>query len=103
MHVTQITVQSIRHSYDGKRVFGDVAFAIETETTDPLGKELLVSCNLPFSQKIRADALLVGDAIRQLRKLPAIRSGREVISFDKGLVQNPMGRGDMLDSRVMTG
>lgn len=87
MHIKDISITSIRRSMDGKRLLGDVTFEIAAAQLTQ-AQTLVVSCDAPYSKKIRADAVLVGDAIRQLRRLPELRSGQERLSFEPGM--NPL-------------
>ena len=87
MHISDISITSMRRSMDGKRVLGDVTFQVRRNDQD---RSLMVSCDTPFSKKIRPDAVLIGDAIRQLRRLPEIRSGDDRLSFEGGL--RPLSR-----------
>jgi len=83
MHVLDIIIQSQRISDDGRSIVGQVQFAIASEGQG--ARRLSVDCHTALSARIRPDALLVGDAIRQLRRMPEIRSGAERLSFAKGL------------------
>ena len=83
MHVLDIIILSQQISADGKSVIGKVQFAIDCVER---GTRLLsVDCATALSARIRPDALLIGDAIRQLRRMPEIRSGSDRLSFAKGL------------------
>lgn len=82
MQIQDIQITSIRRSVDGKRVLGDVAFRI---SENDHAREMVVHCETPFSSQIREDALLVGDAIRQLRRLPEMQSGEQRLRFAPGL------------------
>lgn len=82
MHIQNISITSMRRSMDGTRVLGDVIFQINTNDDD---RTLRVSCDTPFSKSIRPDAILIGDAIRQLRRQPDIRSGDNRLTFEPGL------------------
>ncbi|MGB1235709.1 MAG: hypothetical protein ACPG5U_08250 [Planktomarina sp.] len=95
MHILDISITSMRRSMDGKRVLGDVMFQINTNDDD---RTLRVSCDTPFSKRIRPDAILIGDAIRQLRRLPDIRSGDDRLSFEPGL--RPLSRNSRTVDRM---
>lgn len=104
MHITNISITSIRRSLNGKRLLGDVNFEIgATEITR--ARNMKVSCDTLFSNKIRSDAVLLGDAIRQLRRLPQIRSGQERLTFEPGLKPLATSRKseDTMDSSARTG
>ena len=83
MTVFDIVVMSCAFSESGSEVMGDVQFSI----TDATSKErsITMQCRCPVSKRIRPDALLIGDAIRQLRRMPEIRSGQTALKFAKGL------------------
>ncbi|MEO0356908.1 MAG: hypothetical protein AAF386_01195 [Pseudomonadota bacterium] len=84
MHILDISIMSMRRSLDGKRVLGDVIFRIGGQANRP-DRDLRVSCDTVFSSRIRPDAILVGDAIRQVRRLPHIRCGENRLTFASGL------------------
>lgn len=84
MHIKDIAITSLRRSGDGKRVLGDVTFQIGADPEKP-SQILTLACDTAFSKKIRADAILIGDAIRQLRQTPAMRDGSEHLTFEKGM------------------
>lgn len=83
MKVFDILIVSMGFSPDGKDVVGDVRFMVE----EPAGgtRSMTVQCRCPSSQRIRADALLIGEAVRQLRRMPEVRSGQAPLSFSRGL------------------
>ncbi|MEO0485507.1 MAG: hypothetical protein AAF092_06310 [Pseudomonadota bacterium] len=83
MTVLDILIVSLGFSNDGTEVRGDVMFKL----TDAEGedKSLTMTCTCRASKRIRPDALLIGDAIRQLRRLPEVRSGEVRLKFAKGL------------------
>ncbi|MEM9854617.1 MAG: hypothetical protein AAF841_09215 [Pseudomonadota bacterium] len=83
MTVLDILILSMGFSEDGKQVLGDVKFMIDNPGNVPRG--LTLKCKCEASQRIRPDALLIGDAIRQLRRMPEIRSGEQRLKFAKGL------------------
>lgn len=84
MHIKNITINSIARSLDGKRLKGEVTFEIGGQQAT--GSTFLkMDCDTPHSNKIRSDAILVGDAIRQLRQLPELRNGSERLSFEPGM------------------
>lgn len=84
MHILDISITSMRRSLDGKRVLGDVLFRIGAHEHRP-ERDLRVSCDTLFSNRIRPDAILVGDAIRQIRRLPQVRNGENRLTFASGL------------------
>ncbi|MEM6277343.1 MAG: hypothetical protein AAF714_10365 [Pseudomonadota bacterium] len=90
MTVLDILVVTMGFSNDGREVLGDVRFSLR----DLKGTErnLTIRCQCPVSKRIRPDALLIGDAIRQLRRMPEIRSGEARLRFAKGL--KPLGRAE---------
>ncbi|MEM1301944.1 MAG: hypothetical protein AAGH17_05115 [Pseudomonadota bacterium] len=90
MHILDIIILAQRISDDGRSVIGKVQFAIETAVkgNGHSTQLLCVDCQTAISARIRPDALLIGDAIRQLRRMPEVRSGAERLSFAKGL--NPL-------------
>ena len=83
MKVLDILIVSMGYSANGRDVIGDVKFMIE----EPLGgtRSLTVQCRCPVSMRIRPDALLIGEAVRQLRRMPEIRSGQAPLQFARGL------------------
>ena len=83
MHIENISISSFRKSMDGKRINGDVTFLYKDK--NGAKRRLTISCDTLYSNKIRNDAVLIGDAIRQIRKLPEIQSGAQRITFAKGL------------------
>lgn len=84
MHIEQIEIKSLNLTPDGKSVRGSVEFRIAGKGGRP-AKYLTVTCDTLYSHKIRPDALLIGDAIRQLRRTPEVRAGLARLSFAKGL------------------
>lgn len=83
MHVLDIVVTSLQFSPDNKRVMGKVVFTVTDEVEG--SKTMDMVCDTESSSRIRPDALLVGDAIRQLRRMPEFRSGSARLTFAKGL------------------
>jgi len=83
MHVLDIVVTSLQFSPDGTKVIGGVQFTVTDDATG--SKTINVGCETPVSARIQPDALLIGDAIRQLRRTPEIRSGSAYLTFAKGL------------------
>ncbi|MEM9349618.1 MAG: hypothetical protein AAGA47_05110 [Pseudomonadota bacterium] len=83
MIVLDILIVSLGYNSDGTNVLGDVRFEISEKAGET--RSLTVSCRCPLSNRIPADALLVGDAIRQLRRMPEIRSGERRLEFAPGL------------------
>ncbi|WP_147127180.1 hypothetical protein [Shimia ponticola] len=86
MHILDIIIQSQRISEDGTSVVGKVTFSIRTRAGK--SRQICMDCHTRLSKRIRPDALLISDAIRQLRRMPEIRSGTERLSFAKGM--NPL-------------
>ena len=84
MHIEDISITSFRKSVDGKRISGDVTF-LYSSRTDAGKRRMTIGCDTLFSAKIRNDAVLIGDAIRQIRKLPEIQSGAQRVTFSRGL------------------
>lgn len=83
MTVLDILIVSLGFSADSKDVIGDVRFEI-SETSGET-RMMTMACRCPASQRIQPDALLIGDAIRQLRRLQKIRSGEQSLRFAPGL------------------
>ncbi|MCH2076755.1 MAG: hypothetical protein MK180_07690 [Rhodobacteraceae bacterium] len=83
MKVFDILIVSMGFSPDGKDVVGDVRFMVE----DPTGgtRSMTIQCRCTASQRIRPDALLIGEGVRQLRRIPEVRSGQAPLSFARGL------------------
>lgn len=79
MQVEDIKVLSCRTSLDGQNISGQVAFAVSGRNGLP--HDMIVSCTTPTLRKIPTDALLIGDAIRQLRRLPQVKSGLTRLCF----------------------
>ncbi|MEM1375536.1 MAG: hypothetical protein AAGF78_14270 [Pseudomonadota bacterium] len=90
MTVLDILVVTMGFSDDGREVLGDVRFSLR-DTADAV-RSLTMRCQCPVSKRIRPDALLIGDAIRQLRRMPEIRSGQTRLRFAKGL--KPLDRAE---------
>lgn len=84
MHIQNITLTAIHRSPDGKRLWGEVDFDIAASDAAP-GRLIKISCDIAYSNKIRPDAILVGDAVRQLRRLPELRSGETRLTFEPGI------------------
>ncbi|MEM1375579.1 MAG: hypothetical protein AAGF78_14490 [Pseudomonadota bacterium] len=83
MTVLDILVVTMGFSDSGRNVLGDVRFSLRDGSGT--ARSLTMRCQCPVSKRIRPDALLIGDAIRQLRRMPEIRSGETRLSFAKGL------------------
>lgn len=84
MHIQNITVDTLQTSFDGKRLQGQVHFDI-APTPDAAARTLKIDCDVAFSNKIRPDAIIVGEAVRQLRRLPELRMGEERLTFEPGM------------------
>ncbi|MGV6839973.1 MAG: hypothetical protein ACWA40_07235 [Planktomarina sp.] len=89
MHILDISITSMRRSMDGKRVLGDVTFVVDA-TKKKSKHQVHITCDTPYSERIRADAVLIGDAIQQVRRLPDIRDGTDRLTFASGL--RPLSR-----------
>lgn len=100
MHIKDISISSLRHSNDGKTILGDVIFLISGDSGSN-DQRLKLVCETAFSPHIRADAALIGSAIRKLRQLPGVRSGLEKISFEPGM--RPLATTQSMDSRAVNG
>lgn len=89
MHILDIIVISQQTSPNGREVTGQVQFTLtaETEPNKERSKpyHLTLDCVCRTSARVRSDALLIGAAIRQLRRRPEVQSGQNRISFAKGL------------------
>ena len=94
MHIIDISISTIRSSTNGKNILGDVTFTIERTAAAP-ARSVTVCCDTPISKHIRSDAVILGDAIRQLRRMPEIRSGENRLSFAPGLRPLAASRIDM--------
>jgi len=83
MTVLDILIVSLGFGSDGREVVGDVQFMID----HPGGgtRTLTMRCQCQTSRRVRPDALLIGNAIHQLRRMPEIRSGQARLHFAKGL------------------
>ncbi|MEM1237426.1 MAG: hypothetical protein AAGI10_10680 [Pseudomonadota bacterium] len=83
MTVLDILILNLGFSKDTSEVVGNVQISLGSRTTEY--RTLKLKCRCPNSARIRPDALLIGDAVRQLRHLPEIRSGAEYLRFADGL------------------
>ncbi|MEM6727271.1 MAG: hypothetical protein AAF618_02110 [Pseudomonadota bacterium] len=83
MTIIDILILNMGYGDNGQRVLGQVKFLLERGTGKP--ESLTMSCSVPISARIRPDALLIGDAVRQLRRTPEIRSGAARLKFARGL------------------
>ncbi|MGR3466261.1 MAG: hypothetical protein ACU0CI_00155 [Shimia sp.] len=84
MKVLDILVSTLQVEAESATVFGEVRF--EVEEPGSRVRNLKLSCAAPLSRHIRPEVLLISDGIRQLRRLPEVRSGEMALSFAKGLV-----------------
>jgi len=100
VHIKDISISSFDRSTDGKQVQGDVVFLIEGEGGDT-DQRLKLSCETPFSPRLRSDAALIGSAIAKLRRLPGVRSGAERLTFEPGM--RPLATQRPMDRRTGTG
>ncbi|MEO1704862.1 MAG: hypothetical protein AAFR50_05920 [Pseudomonadota bacterium] len=82
MTIIDIVVISLAFSAQGDDVIGDVRFTIEQDAGT---RTLTIPSRASTSRRIRPDALLIGEAIRELRRLPEVRSGEVRLRFAKGL------------------
>lgn len=83
MTVFEIVVLNLGFSKDGDCANGDVRIDVADDDGDM--RSLTFSCACPKSDRVRHDALLIGEAIRQLRRMPEIRSGQVRLKFAKSL------------------
>ena len=90
MHVLDITIVSMRFSDDASMILGDVQLELGQSRTATTGTQTItLRCQSTPSRRVRPDSLLVGDALRQLRRMPVVRSGEARLTFAKGL--KPLG------------
>ncbi|MEL6914934.1 MAG: hypothetical protein AAFP13_10565 [Pseudomonadota bacterium] len=82
MTVLDIVVLSVAFTAMGDSVFGKVQVVLSEGSET---RTVTLDCRTPASRRIRPDALLVGEAIRQLRRMPEIRSGQARLRFSRGL------------------
>lgn len=83
MTVLDIIILDLGYSADGKDIHGTVQIAVTGGRSGY--RTLCLTCRCPASARIRHDALLVGDALRQLRRLPELRNGDGALHFAEGL------------------
>ncbi|MGR3490580.1 MAG: hypothetical protein ACU0DW_00870 [Shimia sp.] len=84
MKVLDIVVASLQVDAESASVFGSVRFEVE-EPGNRI-RQFNLSCAAPFSRHVQPEVLLIGDGIRQLRRMPEVRSGDMTLSFSKGLM-----------------
>ena len=86
MRVDDILIHSLGFVDNGARVVGDVAVHVTLESggAEKAHVERL-TCSVAASSRIQPEAALIGDAIRQMRRNPAVRLGFERLHFAKGL------------------
>ncbi len=83
MTVLDILIKSLGLTPDGKAVVGEVQFLVKDCSGNT--SRFTVSCRCQTSRRIPPDALLIGDAIRQLRRAPEVRCGDVRLEFAKSL------------------
>ncbi|MEM8592973.1 MAG: hypothetical protein AAGF13_10645 [Pseudomonadota bacterium] len=83
MKIVDIVVKSLGYSGDGSEVVGDVQFAVANREGGT--RTATIACRCKVSQRVRHDALLIGEAIHLLRRRPEIRSGEDRLEFARGL------------------
>lgn len=100
MRINDISITDLHRTADGQRLLGDVTFSTTAnEGGNP--SKVVISCDVAYNHKVRADAILIGEAIRQLRRLPDIRSGVDRLFFDPGL--RPLATTRPMDRKVSNG
>jgi len=87
MRIDDILIDSMAFSDDGATVIGDVSVHLteDPHSTVPKARIERLACTVVHSRRIQPEAALIGQAIRQLRRLPEIRLGFARLSFAKGL------------------
>ena len=83
MHIVDIVILSQRFTEDARYVEGRVQFMIATGSIG--ARRLTLSCMAPLNAGTHPETLLVADAIRQVRRMPEIRSGQHTLTFARGL------------------
>lgn len=83
MTVIDILVLKLGFACDSKAVFGKVQITLSDAASGC--RTMNLDCTCQSSARVRPDALLIGDAIRQLRRMPEIRSGADRLKFADGL------------------
>lgn len=83
MTVIDILILSLGFARDRKKVLGNVQITVSDADTGY--RTMNLDCTCQSSSRVRPDALLIGDAIRQLRRMPEIRSGADRLKFAEGL------------------
>ena len=82
MIVLDNVIVSMGFSPDDSEVSGQVKVSLKDAGRL---RSLTLECRCATSQRVRPDALLIGEAIQQLRRSPRVRSGEVRLEFAKGL------------------
>ncbi|MEL7301709.1 MAG: hypothetical protein AAFM92_15110 [Pseudomonadota bacterium] len=87
MTLLDIVVLSMAFTAMGDEVFGKVQVIL---AEDDGTRVMTLQCRAPASRRIQPDAILIGEAIRQVRRMPEVLSGEVRLKFSRSL--RPIGK-----------
>ncbi|GAA6180942.1 MULTISPECIES: hypothetical protein [unclassified Shimia] len=78
MHVTEIQISNPTY----RQTLGELSAVVSLSGE---ARDVRVLCNVPAETKSNGRLALIRDAIRQLSRMPEIRTGRDQLSFAPGV------------------